>query len=114
MKTPLWPSCPRCTLITTVLIGVLGGLVTLLVSHKIAGPMYRFEADIQRVARGDLKFRIQIREKDQFQDLAVSLNQMIKALHLKVLILKKEIHNIDGDGQASNRMGKLLDEHFKL
>ncbi|WDP87407.1 MAG: hypothetical protein HUN05_21655 [Desulfobacter sp.] len=44
------PSVVYTTLITTVLIGVLGGLVTLLVSHKIAGPMYRFEADIQRVA----------------------------------------------------------------
>jgi methyl-accepting chemotaxis protein len=77
----IMPSVIYTTLITTFLLGLVVIMVTLLVSHKIAGPMYRFEKDIDRVTKGDLKSRINIRKGDQFQELATSLNVMIDHLN---------------------------------
>ncbi|MBU0971753.1 MAG: hypothetical protein KKC20_13950 [Proteobacteria bacterium] len=68
----IMPSVIYTTLITTALIGLVVILVTLLVFHKIVGPIFRFEKDIERVTRGDLKSRITIRKGDQFQELAMS------------------------------------------
>jgi methyl-accepting chemotaxis protein len=77
----IMPSVIYTTLITTFLLGLVVIMVTLLVSHKIAGPMYRFEKDIDRVTKGDLKSRINIRKGDQFQELATSLNALIDHLN---------------------------------
>ena len=46
----IMPSVVFTMLITTLVLGLVVVAVTLLVSHKIAGPMFRFEKDIQRIA----------------------------------------------------------------
>lgn len=95
-STPLaiMPSVIFTTLITTIILGIVAGFVTLLVSHKIAGPMYRFENDIQRIATGNLKDRIRIRHGDQFQEMANSLNQMIDSLNISVTEIGKEVEQL--------------------
>jgi methyl-accepting chemotaxis protein len=110
----IMPSVIYTTLITTFVIGIVVVLFTLLVSHKIAGPIFRFEKDIHRVAEGDLKNRIRIREDDQFQELAVSLNSMIDALAAKVSLVKKEAENFSRDNEAADRIKKTIDENFRL
>lgn len=90
----IMPSVIFTTLITTIILGIVAGFVTLLVSHKIAGPMYRFENDIQRIATGNLKDRIRIRQGDQFQEMANSLNQMIDNLSTSVTDIGKEVEQL--------------------
>ena len=101
----IMPSVVFTMLITTLVLGLVVVAVTLLVSHKIAGPMFRFEKDIQRIASGDLQSRIQIRKGDQFQELAVCLNQMVEGLAGKLTEVR----------QASDEtMRQSIDEKFKL
>ena len=90
--TPLaiLPSVVLTTLITIVVVGIIVGIVTLLVSHKIAGPMFRFEKDIERIAAGDLKSHIRLRKGDQFQELVKTLNTMIDSLNCKVSEVQKQ------------------------
>ena len=45
-------------LITAVGIGLSGMIVFILLSHRIAGPLYRFEKDLGDVSYGDLTKRI--------------------------------------------------------
>ena len=101
----IMPSVVFTTLITTLALGVVAVVVTLLVSHKIAGPMFRFEKDINRIALGDLKSRIHIRKGDQFQELAVSLNDMIQSLANRVLSIR---------GMADPDTRQNIDEKFML
>jgi len=91
--TPLaiLPSVVLTTLITIVVVGVIVGIVTLLVSHKIAGPMFRFEKDIERIAGGDLKSHIHLRREDQFQEMVKTLNAMIDSLNSKVSEIRQEV-----------------------
>ncbi len=76
-------------IITLAVIGV-----TLFVSHKIAGPMFRFEQDIKKIAQGDLNVRINLRQKDQFSEMANAFNEMALNLHKKILLIDKQADKI--------------------
>lgn len=101
----IMPSVIFTTIITTLVISLVAVVVTLLVSHKIAGPMFRFEKDIQRITGGDLKSRIHIRKGDQFQEMAVSLNEMVQSLSDRITEVR------DNGGSQS---AEIIDKHFKL
>jgi methyl-accepting chemotaxis protein len=60
------------------LIGV--SIVAILVSHKIAGPIYRFERSAKAVATGDLTHRTRIRQDDELHEYQTQFNGMIESL----------------------------------
>jgi len=53
---------------------------SLLVSHRIAGPLFRFQRVFESVAGGDFGVRANIRKHDYLHTHAKSLNEMIEAL----------------------------------
>ncbi len=59
-------------------------LLSLLVTHRFAGPLYRFEQVLRRAADGDLPGVIQLRHGDDLHEFAALLNRtfgtMISAL----------------------------------
>lgn len=62
---------------------VAGGIAVsavLYASHKIAGPLYRFETLCQEVGDGKLDTVTHLREHDQLQDLALSFSNMVAKL----------------------------------
>lgn len=75
------PAIIYTNLITLAVISAAAIMVTLYISHKIAGPLYRFEKDLEEVSKGDLTKRIRLRKKDQLTDLAESLNTFIGGIH---------------------------------
>lgn len=56
---------------------------SLLVSHRIAGPLYRFRTVFKAVAEGDLSMRATIRKHDYLHAHARALNEMIEALEVR-------------------------------
>lgn len=81
-------------LITFVIIALLTIAVTLLVSHKLAGPLFRFQKELKEIGNGDLSKPVKIRKKDQFEAVADSLNQMRANLQIKILDIKEEVNQI--------------------
>lgn len=63
-----------CVLIPFML--VFGVLVT----HRIAGPVYKFERYLESVARGEDAGECRIREGDELQELCEQINRAVKAL----------------------------------
>jgi hypothetical protein len=51
-----------------------------LITHKIAGPVYRFEQYLEQIARGEEVGPCKIREGDEFQVLCEKLNEAIAKL----------------------------------
>lgn len=71
---------------------ISAGAVTLAViylTHKIAGPLYRFEKSMEAVGRGDLTHVVKIRKGDELKDLEVAMNEMIKNLRDKIIAGEK-------------------------
>ena len=63
-------------LVIMLLFIVLGILAT----HRIAGPVYRREVDIERVLAGEKGVRVHTRKRDAFPDLAERVNELIERI----------------------------------
>jgi methyl-accepting chemotaxis protein len=81
-------------LIALVIIILLTIVITLLVSHKLAGPLFRFEKELKEIGNGDLSKVVKVRKKDQIKAMADSLNQMRANLQNKILDIKEEVEQI--------------------
>jgi len=95
------PVLIQTVIIVMVIVGLEVIAVTLFVSHKIAGPLYRFKKAIQALTEGDFSSEFKIRRLDQLQDLADAFNGMInkvraelKALKYNFGSLKEKLDNI--------------------
>lgn len=69
-------------LITAIITAISASIVVILMTHRIAGPMYRFEKYIREVGSGKLCPDLRIRKKDQFQNMVDALNKMTGDLKL--------------------------------
>ena len=63
-------------LVIMLLFIVLGILAT----HRIAGPVYRIEIDVERVLAGEKGVRVRTRKRDAFPDLAERVNELIERI----------------------------------
>lgn len=77
-------------LVTSVIIFV----VVLYASHKIAGPMYRFNAAVGEISARNLLPLTKIREKDQLKGLSDSLSHMAETLAADYTEIKNHIGKI--------------------
>lgn len=73
--------------ILLIIIGV--GIVALLQSHRVVGPLYRLKRYIDLLSEGKEIPPVKIRRHDEFKELADSLEKLRKSLERKG-ILKKE------------------------
>ena len=94
-------------LIASIAMGLAGLLVFIFYSHRIAGPLFRFQKSLQEVTSGDLTGRIRLRHKDQLGDLGDSINQMTGSLDQKIGQLKKELHSASKQGVAKDSLTRL-------
>ncbi len=82
------PVLIQTVLIVTVIVGLATIAVTLFVSHKIAGPLFRFKKVMQELEGGDFSSDFHIRHLDQLQDLADTFNNTIKKIRERIQALK--------------------------
>ncbi len=82
------PLLVQTVIAVTILVGLTAGLMTLLMSHKIAGPLYRFKKVMEALERGDFSSEFNIRSTDQLNSLADEVNSMIRNTKKEVLELK--------------------------
>jgi methyl-accepting chemotaxis protein len=74
----------RKTLITTtvflVINGLVVGLVFVVLTHKVAGPLYRIRRHIAEIQGGRLPQRIMLRKGDELGHVANGVNEMTESL----------------------------------
>jgi hypothetical protein len=67
-------------LINDLAIMVLIIIVGVFATHRVAGPVYRMESDIDRVLGGEKGVSVKLRRTDAFPGLARRVNQLIEHL----------------------------------
>lgn len=97
----LLPILFQTVAIVVIIVGLTTIFITLRVSHKIAGPLYRFKKVLEALGMGDFSSNFKIRHLDQLQDLADEFNAMItktraelKTLKDSFISLKDKLDNI--------------------
>lgn len=97
-------------LITLGLITLFTIIVVLLISHKIAGPLYRFEKELKEIGEGNLTRVINLRTKDQMTDIAKCLTEMVASLHEKIKGMQNEVEDVIKSASEKNAPKDLIEE----
>jgi len=108
------PLLIQTVIIVTIIVAIAAVAVTLFVSHKIAGPLYRFKRIMEALGEGDFLNQVKIRSSDQFQDLARIFDNMIaknrakiKALKADLSIFNEKLGNISENEISENKRAYL-------
>jgi nitrogen fixation/metabolism regulation signal transduction histidine kinase len=99
--------------VLSALLWVVGGglllviiqivLLTVFFSHKVAGPIYRFEKACNSVIEGDYTSEIKLRKGDEMQNLATLLNEAIKVSGNRLKILS-ESENVESRKEIISKL----------
>lgn len=63
----------------SIFLGIMF-LASLFISHRFAGPIYRFERSAQIIGTGDLTHRVSLRTGDDLVELQDEINAMVSSL----------------------------------
>ena len=66
------------------------GAVSIFVSHKVAGPLFRIKKCLDNVTQGDLDVVIKLRKWDDLKDLAEHINMLIAEIRTFVITLRND------------------------
>jgi len=88
------------------LVGVFGAgimlvvlqivMMTVFFSHKLAGPVYRFEKACRSVINGHYNDVIHLRKGDQMLDLSLLLNEAFKLSGERIAALEAKVKELEG------------------
>jgi len=84
-------------------------IVSAVISHKMAGPIYKFEKSCKIIADGDLTHRVFLRKGDQLTELQNSFNTMIENIH-KIL---KEAEELRKEARLNYQLTIKSQEYLK-
>lgn len=70
-------------------------IIGIIVSHRIAGPLFQIERVLKSIGEGDLTSRVSLRHKDELKDLAMSINKMVAELSDKISDVEKNINFLE-------------------
>ncbi|MGM0598416.1 MAG: HAMP domain-containing protein [Candidatus Rifleibacteriota bacterium] len=82
-------------------------ILSIFVSHKIAGPVYRLEETTRIIASGDLTYQVNLRQGDELRDLQEAFNKMSDSLRSMVA---KDREIIDRLILAGNKLKETMDQ----
>jgi methyl-accepting chemotaxis protein len=97
--------------VVLMLVGGATILLTMFISHRIAGPLYRFKKVLKQLEEGDFSSNFSLRNPDQLQDVAEVFNNMITQTRSQLQLLKEEFKllkdRIDGIKEGDYSQGRV-------
>lgn len=92
-------------LLSTIIIIPFAVWISVILSHRVAGPWYRLEMILRDLADGDLSHDIQLRKNDELQSLAFLLNSVVRNLRE---VAEDNIKYASGIDEAISQIGQEL------
>jgi methyl-accepting chemotaxis protein len=87
-----------------LIAGIITIAMVLYASHKIAGPLYRFEKICEQIGDGNLDTVTSLRESDQLQDMGKAFADMTDKLR------KRKAQRLELIAEATDRLERLHQE----
>ena len=95
VKNMLLPITLTISIINILISSIIIFVFVLFASHKIAGPMFRFNEALRQVAAGNFNTLTSLREEDQLYDCSVTLKEMVNVLSDDLGQIKDKISELD-------------------
>ncbi|MBI4687615.1 MAG: hypothetical protein HY756_07515 [Nitrospirae bacterium] len=113
----------RINIFFYLLTAIGAGILLVLYSHRIAGPLYRVKLYAKMLSEGMFEKRIQFRRKDAIHSLAEALNNMSDSYGKRLSMLSLEIKELEDaikslgskpeQAEAALRRAREIDEKIK-
>jgi len=97
------PAVLLSSAIVIFVIGIATIFVTLFASHRIAGPLYRLEKDVDEITGGNLNIKFNLRAGDEIKPLASGLDKMAQELKGRVIGIKNGIAELESIMDSSGK-----------
>ncbi len=106
---------------------VISAILSLFVTHRFAGPIYRFQETVRRMADGDFSVKVTLRRGDDLRELEGLMNQVLTNVGSTVTALREREEALTGkletllnmlkggqmsQGELLNALGEIV-EHQK-
>jgi methyl-accepting chemotaxis protein len=91
---------------TIVIIGIIAAVIALLVSRSIISKILVLKNVFARAAEGDLTVEVNIKSKDEFEELGNHFNVMIKRIGILIFNVKTSSEIINRTSEAINKMAQ--------
>ena len=83
----------------SIIVLFIGALIVvarfIFVTHRIAGPMFRFRRELKKLGEGDLTISIKFRDGDEMQDIAEILTESVAILNKTISDISKDVNKLD-------------------
>lgn len=89
-----------------LIIGIIAAVIALLVSRGITSKIITLKNVFEKAAEGDLTVEVNIRSKDEFEELGNHFNLMIKRIGTLILNVKSSSEVINKTSDSINTMAK--------
>ncbi|MEK6714115.1 MAG: methyl-accepting chemotaxis protein [Nitrospirota bacterium] len=90
------PTLLVSNLIIIGITAIIGIAVMVYMSHRIAGPLYRFEKILTDIGKGDLTQRFKLRDNDQLSELSESITELTTTMDKRISDIKLRAHDLAG------------------
>ncbi|HOI42614.1 MAG TPA: methyl-accepting chemotaxis protein [Elusimicrobiales bacterium] len=88
-------------LIKMLMYMVIVLIMSAVVSHRMAGPIFKFEKSCATLAEGDLTYRVWLRKGDHLEDLQEQFNNMAGSLQQSVKEAKEAVVGVKAGLEAA-------------
>jgi len=89
------PLLAQTVAVVIIFVGLAAILLSLFVSHRIAGPLYRFKKVLESLEDGDFSSTFRIRSPDQLRILADDLNRVVTKNRDQLAALKNAFRSLE-------------------
>lgn len=96
---------PALLLSNIVIVGitaVAGAVMMILVTHRLAGPLHRFEKSLEHISFGDLTYRFTLRKSDELKHLSGCLNDFTATMERSVAGIQQGLDDLGGSVRHMN------------
>ena len=80
-------------------------LISIFMSHRIAGPLHKLGQFFEQAKNGDLNAKLTFRERDHFKEIAIQFNEMTQAIRTRedtvIQDIERALPGATPDGRAA-------------
>lgn len=117
IKDMLFPIVITLSIINILISSAIIAAFVLFASHKIAGPLFRFNEALEQVNSRNLTAITSIRDEDQLYECSLTLTEAVNMLSGDISSLKEkiqEIHHINSRNYTKEKMDEKIAEIEKI
>jgi len=109
------PGMQETMVMWLLILGGINAVVTMVASvfmtYTLGGPLYRLKADMQKIGDGDLMTHIQLRDGDEYQDMAESINDSVEQLRRAMQGIQSQVaklHELHVEGEEKEKLKQAI------